>query len=93
MSAWMRAHFPFYDPNLAPAILMPTASHRKTFGVYNTWRKEMRQKMGGTFDWNKVTEADMKALSEKMFDAADVPADIRKEYWDWFSKMKTALGG
>ncbi len=91
MSAWMKEHFPGYDPNKAPAVLMPEANHRATFGVYNTWRAEMRQKMGGTFDWSKVSESEMRSLSEKMFDAAQVPANIRQEYWDWFVRMQGAL--
>jgi hypothetical protein len=89
----MRKHFPGYGANKAPAVLMPQANHRATFGVYNTWRAELRRKMGGTFDWGKVSEADMRALSEKIFDAANVPASIRQEYWDWFIRMKGALGG
>ncbi|MDP1562445.1 MAG: hypothetical protein Q8M16_13790, partial [Pirellulaceae bacterium] len=91
MSAWMKEHFPGYDPNKAPAILMPEANHRATFGVYNTWRAEMRQRLGGTFDWSKVSESEMRSLSEKMFDAAQVPGNIRQEYWDWFIRMQGAL--
>jgi len=91
MSAWMKKRFAGYDPDLAPAILMPEANHRATFGVYNTWRASMRKKMGGTFDWEKVSESEMRRLSEDMFDAADVPRDIRRVYWDWFARMKAAL--
>jgi hypothetical protein len=47
--------------------------------------------MGGTFDWNKVCEADMRRLSERMFDAADVPADVRKVYWIEYAKMVASL--
>ncbi len=54
MSAWMKKHFLGYDPDKAPAILMPTANHEKTFGTYNTWRAAARQRMGGKFDWGKV---------------------------------------
>ena len=92
MSAWVKAHFSSYNPNKAPAILMPEPNHRATFGVYNTWRAEMRQAMGGVFDWNKVSELDMRVLSEKMFDAAEIPALIRRDYWLWFDRMKDALG-
>ena len=91
MSAWMKQHFPGYNPNKAPAVLMPEANHRATFGVYNTWRAEMRTKMGGTFDWAKVSESEIKNISGKMFDAAKVPASIRTDYWSWYSKMTTAL--
>ena len=51
----------------------------------------MTRKMGGVFDWSKVSLAEMKALSEKMFDAAKVPLKIRKKYWAEFEKMFAAL--
>ena len=91
MSAWMHKHFPGYDPDKAPAILMPEINHRATFGVYNTWRVEMKAKLGGVFDWSKISQAEMKDLSERMFDAAGVPANIRTEYWAWFDRMIGAL--
>ena len=91
MSAWMRHHFPGYNPNQAPAVLMPEANHRATFGVYNTWRAETRKGMGGGFSWANVSEVDMRVLSEKMFDAAQVPTSKRREYWEWYSRMKTVL--
>jgi RHS repeat-associated protein len=92
MSAWMKNHFTGYDPNKAPAILMPEMNHRATFGVYNTWRAEMRTSMGGTFDWKNVSEVDMRALSERMFDAAEVPRGLLQDYWNSFEGMKGALG-
>jgi len=91
MSAWMKKHYSGYDPNKAPAILMPTANHQKTFGVYNKWRASMKQQMGGKFDWSKVSEADMRKRSEQMFDAAGTPAQMRTDYWAWFERMKDAL--
>jgi hypothetical protein len=77
----MGENFKNYNPNKAPAVLMDLESHNATRGVYNTWRAEMRQRMGGTFDWAKVSEADIQALSELMFNAAEVPASIRAEYY------------
>jgi len=47
--------------------------------------------MGGKLDWTKVSEKEIRSLSEKMFDAAKVPEKMRKEYWDWFDRMKDAL--
>ncbi|WP_440963529.1 hypothetical protein ACL58G_24850 [Massilia sp. GER05] len=91
MSAWVKTNYPNYDPNLAPAILMPEANHRATFGVYNTWRAQARAEMGGTFDWSKVPETKMLDLSEKMFDAAKVPNAVRQKYWEQYVKMKGKL--
>ncbi|MBL4688259.1 MAG: hypothetical protein JKY37_26970, partial [Nannocystaceae bacterium] len=91
MSAWMKKNYPAYKPKEAPAILMPTPAHQKTFGVYNKWRAAAKKEMGGTFDWGKVSETQMRGLSEKMFDAAGVPAQMRTNYWSWFDRMKSAL--
>ena len=51
----------------------------------------MRKGMGGKFDWNKVSEAEMRHISETMFDAAEVPYSMRVDYWRWFDRMKAAL--
>ena len=92
MSAWMKKRFPGkYNPDKAPAILMPDSLHRATYGVYNEWRAQMRKKMGGVFDWSKVSDKEIRALSEAMFDAAGVPANIRQQYWAEFAKMTRAL--
>jgi RHS repeat-associated protein len=91
MSQWMKTHFDGYDPKKAPAVLMPDENHRATFGIYNSWRAETRQKMGGAFDWNKVTEKQVRVLSERMFDAAKVPTILRAQYWAEFEKMKKAI--
>jgi hypothetical protein len=91
LSAWMKKHYANYNPDKAPAVLMPEKMHIATFGVYNKWRAKMAKAMGGKFDWAKVTETEMYELSEQMFDAAKAPASIRQEYWQEFAKMKTAL--
>jgi hypothetical protein len=51
----------------------------------------MADKMGGTFDWSKVSESEIKNLSEEMFDAAEVPKDIRQEFWKQFEQYKATL--
>ncbi len=91
LSAWAQKNLPGYNQGNAPAVLMPTANHRATFGVFNKWISEMREKMGGVFDWKRVSEAEMRQLSEKMFDAAKVPSTIRKQYWEAFDRMKLDL--
>ena len=91
MSAWMERVFPGYDAKKAPAILMPDTNHRATYRTFNKWKAAMAKRMGGTFDWTKVSEADMRALSEEMFDAADVPSGVREEYWTEFERMKSVL--
>ena len=44
----------------------------------------MRAGMGGKFEWAKVTKDEIKALSGKMFDAANVPSHVRSGYWQAF---------
>ena len=51
------------------------------------------KKMDCTFDRKKVSEAEMRKLSEQMFDAASVPPAIRKEYGAAFAKYKTTRRG
>ena len=60
MSEWMKHRYARYNKDQAPAVLIPEANHHATYGVYNRWRSEMRQKLGGTFDWNRVPEDDMR---------------------------------
>lgn len=91
MSKWMERHYARYDADEAPAVLMPAPNHRRTFGVYNRWRAKMAKRMGGRFDWKKVTLSDIKRLAEDMFDAAGVPADVRAVYWSEFEKMLRTL--
>jgi RHS repeat-associated protein len=91
MSRWMEENFTNYDPSKAPAVLMDAESHNATRGAYNTWRAEMRRGMGGTFDWSKVTKADMRALSDRMFDAARVPRSVRAEYYAQFENYLSTL--
>jgi hypothetical protein len=88
----MKVHYPKYDQKRAPAILMRVGSHIKTYGVFNSWRAERRRQAGGKFDWKRISEAEMKNLSEKLFDAAKVPLHIRSEYWNWYSRMIRAIG-
>ncbi len=70
---------------------MPKEAHDATRGVYNRWRAEMRGAMGGTFDWGKVSEADVRVLGERMFQASKTPQQIQQGYWQWFDRMKVAL--
>ncbi|MFN9538887.1 MAG: hypothetical protein ACK6A8_06510, partial [Planctomycetota bacterium] len=90
MSAWMEKHFPGYKAGEAPTVHMPTGQHYNTTGVFNEWRAEIKRRTGA-FDWGKVTQADMRALSEKMFDAGNVPQPVRDMYWQDFDRMLQAF--
>ena len=90
MSAWMEKHFPGYKAGEAPTVHMPTGQHYNTYGVYNKWRAGIVNR-AGSFDWSKVTEADIRALSEQMFDAANVPKQVREMDWQDFDRMLKAF--
>jgi hypothetical protein len=49
------------------------------------------KQMGGEFDWGRVTEQEMRNLSNDMFNAAGVPREMITDYWAWFERMKTKL--
>src|SRR5690606_11055416 len=86
MSKWKKAAFgDKYNAKVAPSVKMSFEQHKATFGVFNSWRKQMTEKMGGVFDWNKVTDSQMQGLSERMFDAAGIPANVRGKYYEQFS--------
>jgi hypothetical protein len=91
LSRWMQEHFPGYDPNKAPAVLMPGKAHDATRAVYNRWRASTKSEMGGTFEWSKVSESQVRDLGEKMFQASKTPQEVQQRYWDWFERTKAAL--
>lgn len=91
LSRWMSAHFKGYSAYKAPAVLMSKENHNETRRLYPTWRSKTTKQRGGKFDWSKVTEHQIRKLAEEMFDAAGVPAGIRKQYWAEFARMKRAL--
>lgn len=90
ISAWMEKHFPKYKPREGPAVHMPTEQHYRTTAVYNKWRADIERRTGG-FDWKTVGEADMRKLSEAMFDEAKVPQSVRAAYWSEFERMLAAF--
>jgi hypothetical protein len=83
----MKEHFPKYNPEKAPAVLMDIERHNATRRIFNNWRDEL----GGKVNWGKVSEADIRKLSERMFDAAEVPAAIRAEYYKQFEEFLKTL--
>jgi len=51
----------------------------------------MTERMGGNFDWGKVSESEIRDLSEKLFDVAKVPQEVRLEFWKQFEQYKATL--
>ena len=91
LSRWMKEKYPGYNPDKAPSVLMPKEAHNATRAVYNKWYAELRQRMGGSFDWAKVSEKEMRSLSDQMFRVSNTPQTIRENYWNWYGRMKATL--
>ena len=79
-SVWMEKIYADYNPSQAPSIYMlNNPNHNATRGVFNRWRSEMLIKQGTTtVDYKIITEAEIRILAERQFDAAQVPMDLRK---------------
>jgi len=43
------------------------------------------------FDWGKVSEVEIRKLSEEMFDVAKVPKSVRREFWKQFDQYMATL--
>jgi hypothetical protein len=87
----MRRHFPQYKTGEAPTVLMSDEAHDLTRGIFKRWHTMMKNKMGGTMDWGKVSENEIRNLSEELFDAAEVPKGVRQEFWKQFEQYKATL--
>jgi len=91
LNKWMEKHSPKYQPGEAPSVLMEDEAHHLTRGVFNKWKALMTERMGGAFDWSRVSEAEIKNLSEQMFEAAGVPMEVRQEFWKQFDQYNATL--
>jgi hypothetical protein len=70
-----------------PAIALSTDEHSATKKAYRDWLEEKTGKrVGGVIDWSKIFKAEIKKLSERMFDDAKVPKAARKNYYAVFNK-------
>lgn len=66
---------------------MDINNHNATRRAFNAWRNER----GGKIDWSKVSEDDIRQLSERLFNAAEVPAEVRAEYYKQFEAFLKTL--
>ena len=70
-----------------PTIALTQIQHAATKSVYRDWLKEITGKpVGGVVDWLKVSKTEAINLSEKMFNAAGVPATSRIKYYNAFDE-------
>ncbi|EOY5379990.1 RHS repeat-associated core domain-containing protein, partial [Cronobacter dublinensis] len=85
LDIWMSKNVPSYGgkyPTNSPTIALSVENHAATKAVYRDWLRQRTGKpVGGKVDWTTVSNREMKDLSEKMFDAAHVPAASRDAYY------------
>ncbi|UIA87326.1 hypothetical protein LU631_21785 [Erwinia tracheiphila] len=85
LDIWMSKNVPSYGgkyPTNSPTIALSADNHAATKATYRDWLKQKTGKpVGGKVDWSTVSNREMKNLSEKMFDAANVPAASRDAYY------------
>jgi RHS repeat-associated protein len=70
-----------------PTMALTKEQHDATKIEYRRWLKEKTGKpVGGKVDWTKVSASEAKQLSERMFDAAQVPQQARNNYYKRFNR-------
>jgi RHS repeat-associated protein len=70
-----------------PTMALSKLHHDATKAVYRDWLFERTGKrVGGSVDWKTVSPREMQSLTERMFDAAEVPAEARGEYYRALNK-------
>ena len=74
-------------------IALTPEQHATTKLVYRDWLYERTgKKVGGKVDWTSVSPQEAQALSERMFDAANVPLSARNDYYREFNRYIYGLG-
>lgn len=94
-SVWMREKYSNYGSgNSAPTVYMLNEpNHNATRGVFNKWVAEMKIKQGANrVDYSKVTKEEIMELANRQFDAANVPKEVRDEYFRlWNEYLETLI--
>jgi hypothetical protein len=89
MDAWAKHNIPGYRSRASdnPTIALSPAKHSATKAVYREWLRENYGKpVGVSPNWGEMSYSEAVRLSEKMFDAAEVPLSARREYYKAFRK-------
>ncbi|HEY8935585.1 MAG TPA: hypothetical protein VIM65_10215, partial [Cyclobacteriaceae bacterium] len=93
-SVWMKEKYIDYVADNAPSVYMlKSPNHNSTRAEFNRWAAEMRTKQGlSKVDYTKITTEDILLLANRQFDAADVPQNVRDEYFKlWNEYIKTLM--
>ncbi len=89
LDVWASANVPGYVSRggSTPSVVLTATQHAATKQVYREWLfARTGRKVGGKVDWSNVSPQEIQALTDRMFDAADVPAKARQEYYRAFNE-------
>lgn len=87
LDVWPSHNIPGYASRGAstPTIALTEAQHTATKAVYRDCLFEHTgRRVGGSVNWSQVSAREMQSLTNRMFDAAGVPAAARTDYFRAF---------
>ncbi|MCY9015802.1 ribonuclease YeeF family protein [Bacillus inaquosorum] len=89
MDVWAKHNVPNYVSrgSNTPTVALTKEQHNATKKVYREWLYEKTgKKVGGKVNWKEVSPREIQDLTEKMFDAANVPKEARQQYYNAFNQ-------
>ncbi|MFP3818251.1 ribonuclease YeeF family protein [Bacillus sp. SIMBA_008] len=89
MDVWAKHNVPNYVSrgSNTPTVALTKEQHNATKKVYREWLyKKTGKKVGGKVNWKEVSPREIQELTEKMFDAANVPKEARQQYYNAFNQ-------
>ncbi|KXZ18946.1 T7SS effector LXG polymorphic toxin [Bacillus nakamurai] len=89
MDVWAKHNVPNYVSrgSNTPTVALTKEQHNATKKVYREWLFEKTgKKVGGKVNWKEVSPREIQELTEKMFDAANVPKEVRQQYYNAFNQ-------
>ena len=85
LNEWAEHNIPGYTKKNAPTILLSPEKHGLTKEVYREWlRKNYGSPVGVSPNWSTISKDEAMRLTIDMFDAANVPQNVRQEYFELF---------
>jgi RHS repeat-associated protein len=88
LDIWAHHNIPGYvrRPSNSTTIRLLPGHHKATITVYGSWLRERGDRgIKGPVDWTTITPREILNLSERQLDAAEVPGNVRKEYYRQFN--------
>ncbi|AUZ26699.1 ribonuclease YeeF family protein [Bacillus cabrialesii] len=89
MDVWAKHNVPNYVSrgSNTPTVALTKEQHNATKKIYREWLYEKTgKKVGGKVNWKEVSPREIQELTEKMFDAANVPKEARQQYYNAFNQ-------